>query len=110
MRNATRIRTIVALAATAAVSAAVLDRIAVTVGRDAITESEVLEEIRVTNFLNNEPLDFSSDARHAAADRLVDQYLIRHELASGSYSPPDPNQAVRLISKLTEERFHSQAA
>src|SRR5215831_5564442 len=108
MRNATRIRIIIALAATTAVSAAVLDRIAVTVGREAITESEVLEEIRVTNFLNNEPLDLSSDARHAAADRLVDQYLIRHELASGSYSPPDPNQAVKLISKLIKERFQTR--
>jgi len=93
-----------------AASAGVLDRIAVTVGNDAITEGEVLEEIRITSFLNGEPLDFGPDARRAAAERLVDQYLIRRELASGGYSAPEKSQADKVITNLIDTRFHGRAA
>jgi hypothetical protein len=89
--------------------AAVLDRIAVTVGNEAITESEVIEEIRITSFLNNEPLDFSPAARRVAADRLVDQYLIRHELEAGSYPSPDQTQATKLIADFTKTHFPGRA-
>jgi hypothetical protein len=86
---------------------AVVDRIAVTVGNDAITESEVLEEIRVTQFLNNAPLDFSADARRAAAERLVDQYLIRHELEAGTYPQPDAAQVAAVLQDFEKAHFHS---
>jgi hypothetical protein len=89
--------------------AAVLDRIAVTVGNDAITEGEVLEEIRITSFINGEPLDFSPNARRAAADRLVDQYLIRHELASGGYTAPKPEQAEKVVADFIRTHFRSRA-
>ena len=88
---------------------AVLDRVAVTVGNDAITESEVLEEIRVTGFLNNERLDLSTEARRAAADRLVDQYLIRKELASGAVAPPDSSKVDEALRDFVKAHFHSQA-
>jgi hypothetical protein len=89
--------------------AGVLDRIAVTVGNDAITESEVLEEIRVTSFLNNEPLDFGGEARRAAAERLVDQYLIRRELASGTYTQPDRSQGERALEEFEKAHFRGRA-
>jgi hypothetical protein len=87
----------------------VLDRIAVTVGNDAITEGEVLEEIRVTALLNGEQLEFSPDARRAAAERLVDQYLIRHEMASGGYTEPTPAQTEKVLSDFIRNRFHGRA-
>jgi hypothetical protein len=90
--------------------AAVLDRIAVTVGNDAITEGEVLEEIRITSFLNNEPLDFGPQARRAAAERLVDQYLIRRELATGGYTAPDPQQVDKVLADMIANRFHGRPA
>jgi hypothetical protein len=93
----------------AAASAGVLDRIAVTVGNDAITEGEVLEEIRITSFLNGDSLDFSPTARRAAAERLVDQYLIRRELAGGGYGTPDPAQAGKVVDDLIQTRFHGRA-
>jgi hypothetical protein len=101
-------RKILAWAAIAVASAGVLDRIAVTVGNDAITEGEVLEEIRITSFLNNEALDFSPDARRAAAERLVDQYLIRHELASGGYTAPDSSQAAKVLADFMKKHFRSR--
>jgi hypothetical protein len=89
--------------------AALVDRIAVTVAQDAITESEVLEEIRVTSFLNNEPADFSAPARRAAAERLVDQYLIRHELATGSYPQLDAARADQLLRDFEKQHFRRHA-
>jgi hypothetical protein len=102
------VRIIFVWLAMAAASAGVLDRIAVTVGNDAITEGEVLEEIRITSFLNNEPLDFGPEARRAAAERLVDQYLIRHELAGGGYTAPDPAQAAKVLDDFINTRFHGR--
>lgn len=93
----------------AAGQGAVLDRIAVTVAQDAITESEVLEEIRVTSFLNNEPPDFSSASRRAAAERLVDQYLIRHELATGNYPKPDSARSNQVLSEFEKQHFRSHS-
>ncbi len=99
---------IILMCAAVAASAAVLDRIAVTVGKDAITEGEVLEEIRITSFLNNEPLELGPEARRTAAERLVDQYLIRHELAGGGYAAPDAAQGDKLLADLIKTRFHGR--
>jgi len=89
--------------------AAVVDRIAVTVAQDAITQSEVLEEIRITSFLNQEPPDFSAPARRASAERLVDQYLIRHELATGNYPQLDAARADQLLRDFEKQHFRSRA-
>ena len=104
-----RATTILCWMSLTAAAAAVVDRIAVTVGHDAITESEVLEEIRVTQFLNSAPLDFSSTARRAAAERLVDQYLIRHELESGAYPQPDAAQVAQVLQDFEKQHFRGHA-
>ena len=54
-------------------SAAVVDRVAIVVGTKAITETELIEEVRLTQFLNGQPLDLGVAARRAAGDRLVDK-------------------------------------
>ncbi len=66
---------------------ALLDRLAASVNNKAITEDEVIEEIRVTAFLNRQEPDFSPDARRAATERLIDQYLVRQEIDIGGYPP-----------------------
>ena len=65
-----------------------IDRIAVVVGNQVITESEVILEARLTAFLNGQPLDLSAAPRRAAAERLVDQQLIRSEMQVGGYPMP----------------------
>jgi len=63
----------------------VIDRVAVVVGNQVITESEVILEVRLTAFFNGQPLDLSAAQRRAAAERLVDQELIRNEMQIGGY-------------------------
>jgi hypothetical protein len=88
---------------------AVLDRVAVVVGNNVITESEVGEELRLEQFLAGQPLDFSPQQRRAAADRLVDQQLIRQEMEVAHYQPPEPGKADAMLRNLRQQRFRSDA-
>jgi len=88
---------------------AVLDRIAVVVGNDVITEGEVLEELRLDEFAASQPLDLGPQQRRAAADRLVDQQLIRQEMAVAHYQPPPPAQADAMLRTFRQQHFHSDA-
>jgi hypothetical protein len=92
-----------------ALTAAVVDRVAVVVGKVVITESEVLEEIRLTGFLNEQPLDFSAQARREAADRLVDQQLLRQEMEIGNYQEPAAADVDALTKKFRQEHYPNPA-
>ena len=70
----------------AIVSAEVIDRVAVAVGFSVITESEILRQIRITAFLNGEEPDYSGESKRQAAQRLVEQMLIRREIATTRYA------------------------
>jgi hypothetical protein len=89
--------------------AVVVDRIAVTVDNDAITESEVIQDIRITDFLNDAALDFSPAARRTAAERLVDQAMIRHEMSIGHYAQPQKTEADQMLSNFKKSHFASDA-
>ena len=78
----------IAFGMTAAAQTGVIDRVAVVVGNQVITASEVELEVRLTEFLNGAPLDLGPAARKAAAERLVDQQLIRNEMQAAGYAAP----------------------
>jgi hypothetical protein len=87
--------------------AEIIDRVAVVVGNRVITESEILREVRLTAFLNGEPLDFGAASRRKTAERLVEQRLIRNEMESNLYPIPAPD-AVDQMAKDVENRFPSR--
>jgi hypothetical protein len=89
------------------VSAAVIDRIAVVVGKTVITETEVLQETRLEAFLNQTPLELSAQARKAAAEHLVDQQLVRNEMRIGSYPKPAPADVDSMLRNFRQEHFTS---
>src|SRR3954465_12499103 len=80
--------------------AAVVDRVAVVVGNTVITETEVLQEARLEAFLNGAPLDLGPAARRAAAERLVDQQLVRNEMRIGAYPQPTATEIDDMLSNL----------
>jgi parvulin-like peptidyl-prolyl isomerase len=98
---------VIVLAAMAS-AAAVIDRVAVVVGNQAITETEVLREVRLTEFMNGHPLDLGPQQRKAAANRLVDQQLIRNEMATGTYPMPTDADAADMLSDFRKQRFTSE--
>lgn len=94
----------------AAAQTLLLDRIAVTVGDEVITEGRVLDEIRIVAFLNREQLDFSPVARRQAAEHLIDQALIRREMRISKFPEPKQGDAEQVLNELKAKRFHNDAA
>ncbi len=94
----------------ALLSAAVVDRIAVVVDKNVITESEVLQEIRLESFINDEPLQFGPAQRRAAAERLVDQQLIRKEMMAGGYNQPTDADVETLLRTVRQQHYPTESA
>lgn len=89
--------------------AEIIDRIAVVVDDRIIKHSDIIQDIRLTDFLNHETPSFTLSEQKKAAARLIDQSLIRKELASGLYSSPDPSDVESLMQQL-KHGFASDAA
>src|SRR5207247_1311966 len=88
----------------------VINRIAVVVGKNVIKQSDVTREIRMTDFLNGDKLDFSADARRKAAERLIDQKMIQQEMKAGRYPTAAPEEAERLLAQVKKDRFGGDQA
>lgn len=95
------------LAATAC--AEILDRIAVSVGSRVITETDIDREIRITALLNNQKPDFSPAAKRQAAERMVDQTLVRSELEASRYLPPTASETDAALGE-EKARYGDDAA
>ena len=91
-----------------AIQAALIDEIAITVGNQAITASEIDQEIRLSSLLNSKPPELSLEARRDAADRLIEQALIRREMSFGSYPRIPIAQVDQAIANT--EQAHGGAA
>jgi hypothetical protein len=85
-------------------NAEVLDRVAVSIGNQVITESQLNREIQLDSFLNNEPATFTPAALRAAADRLIEQKLVRKEMEMGRYPTAAPEEASAMIQNLVKNR------
>jgi peptidyl-prolyl cis-trans isomerase SurA len=96
--------------ASAAPGAEVIDRMAVIVGRHVIKTSDILRDLRVTEFLNREPLELGAEARKKSAERLIDQEIIRQEIVTGGYRRPSDQDSEAFEKQLDKDRFHGSAA
>lgn len=99
-----------ALLTIAPARAVILDRIAIVVNSRVIKDSDIDRDIRITDFLNGQPLSFDADARKKSAHRLTDQALIRREVELGSYPQAKPGQVDTFLDKIKKQRFGSEAA
>jgi hypothetical protein len=96
-------------------NAIVVDRIAVTVGNQVITETEILREITLTAFLNGEKPSFTPENKRKAAEREVEQKLIRREMELGHYPEGADEDAAELLDTTaknvgSEEELERQLA
>jgi peptidyl-prolyl cis-trans isomerase SurA len=91
--------------ASALPGAVVLDRIAVIAGKHVIKESDIERDLRLTEFLNGQPLDLRPAAKRQSAERLIDQDIIRQEIATGNYQRPSESEASELLDRLRRDRF-----
>jgi hypothetical protein len=92
-----------------ALSGEVLDRIAVTVDKQVIAESDVIRYLRVAAFLDRKPVDLSVAARRTAAASLVDQSLIIEESENSHFPQPTDEEAQGLLQQV-KTQYESEAA
>jgi hypothetical protein len=86
------------LALTALSPAVVLDRIAASVGKQLILESEVTRALRVAAFLDQKQPDLSGEAKRRAAERLVDQLLMVREASENRVTLPSDEEGSKLLA------------
>jgi hypothetical protein len=90
-------------------AAEIVDGVAVVVDGKAIKQSDISNEIRVTDFLNGAKLDLSIAAQKEAASRLIDQKIIRKTMEAGLYPLPAPAEADRLLQQV-RQRYPGDSA
>jgi len=90
--------------------AVIVDRIAIVVGDSIIKDSDIDRDVRVTEFLNGEPLDLSNGARKKAAARLIGQVFIRREIRMGGYPTATLQEADGQLDAIKKQRFNKAAA
>ena len=87
-------------------AAVIIDRIAVTVGTQVITESELELAVRLTAFMNQEPLDFGTENRRRSADRLITQKFVLKELDFTRFPRPAIEEVAPLLNDQLKQHFN----
>ena len=109
MKNTVTIRRIGALsvAMVLALSARgeIIDRIAASVGNQVITASDLDRDLRVAAFQDGVKLDFSAARKRATVEAMIEQKLIRMELANSRYPLPDPAELAPAIEQFKKAHF-----
>jgi hypothetical protein len=98
--NFPRLASLVLLAGLNSALAEIIDRVAVSVGNQVITEDQINEEIRVTAFLNHEQVDLSSAEKKKAAERLIEQALMKRDMDFTHYPLPQMSDADESLKHL----------
>ena len=98
------------LLASATCYGVIVDRIAIRVDNAIVKDSDISRSIRVTDFLNDEPLKLTGSERRQAGKRLIDQSFIKREIGIGDYPQATWDEADQQLSKLKSNRYRSPAA
>lgn len=89
-----------ALRATPLARGETLDRIAVTVGRHVISEQDIVQDIRISAFIDGKQPDFSAEQKRKMADRLIDQYLVLQDAASTRTPIPSTADVAAILEPI----------
>jgi hypothetical protein len=92
------------------VGAVIVDRIAIAAGNQVITDSEIDQRIRLTAFENGDRPGFDASVRKTAADRLIDQKLVEHEMEVGHYPRLSPQQSAALLDGYVKTNYKGSMA
>jgi peptidyl-prolyl cis-trans isomerase SurA len=90
--------------------ATTIDRIVAVVGKHAIKQSDIDRDLRVTQFLNQEAPDSSIATQKKSLERLIDQELIRVDMAAAGNTGHLDSEAKDLLAELVRDRFSGSSA
>jgi hypothetical protein len=88
--------------------AEIIDKIAISVGNQVITKAQIDEEVRLTAFLNGSQMDLSDEERKKAADRLIEQTLVKRDMEFSHYPIPPLSDADAPLKTL-KANYRSEA-
>jgi hypothetical protein len=89
--------------------AVIVDRIAVIAGGGIVKDSDIRLDLRITSFLNKEPVSFTAASRKKSASRLIDQLIIRNEVEKGDYPAGSTAEAQTLFEDI-QKRYPTETA
>jgi len=95
-----RISACLAILAGSLLNAEIIDRMAISVANQVITEGEIEEQIRLAAFLNREQPDLSIEQKKKAAGRLVEQALVKRDMELSHYPIPPLTEASDALAKV----------
>lgn len=96
---------VAAVLATAGLRGEILDRIVAIVGIEAITFSQVDDELRLEAMLNRETMDRVPEASRDALRRLVDRRLVLQDLAVTPFLFAQPAESERQVRQLRAQTY-----
>jgi hypothetical protein len=108
--NAAKAACTLALLLPLGASAVIVDRLAIAVGDKIVTDSEIDLRIRLTSFQNQEKPDFSLSSRQRAAQELIDQRLVEHEMDVGHYPRLEQPGRETLLEEYRKTDYKSDPA
>ena len=90
--------------------AEIIDRVAASVGRSVVADSDIRLEIRLSSLMNGTEPDLRPESRRKTAERLVERALIETEMEIGRYPAPDPTGIESDLADLKKQRFPTEDA
>jgi hypothetical protein len=85
------------------VHAEIVDRVAIAIGHDAITESQIEEEIRVVDLLNHAPVQIDLASRRRAARQLIEQHFVTRETEVSHFPAPAEGEVKTYLQKVVDD-------
>jgi hypothetical protein len=98
MRNTLAIALLLGSTAIAA-RGEIIDRVAVTIGDRVLTESMLIEQIRLAAFYDGREPDFSPAKKRQAAETLISQTLLVQEMDDTRYPEPAMKDAIDVMRR-----------
>jgi hypothetical protein len=103
-------RVLLLLLASLFLHAEVIDRLALAVGDEIITEQQILAYLRTAAFLNGETVITNAASRRRMAQKLIEVTLIRAEMQSNRYPLPSEEAVDAMEAAVRQQRFANSAA
>ena len=87
-----------------------LDRIAITVGLQVITEQEIYEQVRIAAFLEGVEPAFTQPVLRETADRMVMQRLLLLDMRANGFPMPTEEELDAALLNSKQEHWGSEEA
>lgn len=101
---------VVSMAPTVSSAKELLDRVAITVGLEVITEQEIYEQVRIAAFLDGKTPEYTQQVLRDTADRMVTQRLLLLDMRANGFPMPAEEELDALMEASKREHWGSVEA